>query len=160
MEFAEATPSGMSPMRQKRFWLSLIALCVAVACAAAIVLAIVSATTALAVTTSDEPGPIVKKAEPFQVAAGPSGSGREKALQGVVSDTSCNAKHVSKDRTAAECARVCVRHGARYALISGETVYLLDGNLSEMDHYAGQRAEVVGLLDGDLLMVRSIRVAE
>jgi len=147
-------------MRQNRFWLSLIALCVAVACAAAIVLAIVSATTALALTRADEPGLITVKAETSQVAAGPSAPGREKSLQGVVSDTSCNAKHVSKDRTAAECARVCVRHGARYALISGETVYLLDGNLSEMDHYAGQRAEVVGLLDGDLLMVRSIRVAE
>ena len=146
-------------MRQDRFWLSLIALCVAVACAAAIVLAIVSATTALAVTR-DEPGPIAIKTEPSQVAAGPGTSGHTRALQGVVSDTSCNAKHVSKDRTAAECARVCVRHGARYALISGESVYLLDGNLSEMDHYAGQRAEVVGLLDGDLLMVRSIRIAE
>lgn len=100
------------------------------------------------------------RAESSQVAAGPASPGREKALQGVVSDTSCNAKHVSKDRTAAECARVCVRHGARYALISGESVYLLDGNLSEMDHYAGQRAEVVGLLDGDLLTIRSIRVAE
>jgi len=144
-------------MRQNRFWLSLVALCVAVACAAAIVLAIVSATTALALTT-DEPGPIAIKAEPSQISAG--APGHEKALQGVVSDTSCNAKHVSKDRTAAECARVCVRHGARYALISGESVYLLDGNLSEMDHYAGQRAEVVGLLDGDLLMVRSIRIAE
>lgn len=146
-------------MRQNRFWLSLIALCVAVACAAAIVLAIVSATTALAVTT-DEAGPTTMRAESSQVAAGPASPGREKALQGVVSDTSCNAKHVSKDRTAAECARVCVRHGARYALISGESVYLLDGNLSEMDHYAGQRAEVVGLLDGDLLTIRSIRVAE
>src|SRR5262245_22339115 len=101
MESAKATPSGMSPMRQNRFWLSLIALCVAVACAAAIVLAIVSATTALALTTEDA-GPIAIKVEARQVAGAP---GHEKALQGVVSDTSCNAKHVSKDRTAAECAR-------------------------------------------------------
>jgi cytochrome c-type biogenesis protein CcmE len=136
-------------MKQKRFWFSLIALCVTVACAAAIVLAIVSATTALAVTTK-KPSAEAKTET----------SVRQKVLKGVVSDTSCSAKHVSEDKTAAECVRMCVRRGAQYALISGERVYLLDGNLAEVDRLAGQRAEVVGLLEGDQLTVRSIRVAE
>jgi hypothetical protein len=39
-------------------------------------------------------------------------------------------------------------------------MYLLDGNLAEVDQLAGQRAEIVGSLDGDLLTVRSIRVAD
>ncbi len=137
-------------MKQNRFWFSLIALCVTVACAAAIVLAIVSATTALAVTTKEPPS-TEAKAEAFD---------RQKVLKGVVSDTSCSARHVSEDKTAAECVRACVRHGAQYALISGERVYLLDGNLAEFDHLAGQRAEVVGLLEGDQLTVTSIRLAE
>lgn len=137
-------------MKQNRFWLSLIALCVTVACAAAIVLAIVSATTALAVTTR----------EPSSTEARAETSERQKVLKGVVSDTSCSARHVSEDKTAADCVRVCVRHGAQYALISGERVYLLDGNLAEFDQLAGQRTEVVGLLEGDLLTVRSIKLAQ
>ncbi len=137
-------------MKQNRFWFSLIALCVTVACAAAIVLAIVSATTALAVTTKESPSTEAKA----------DASDRQKVLKGVVSDSSCSARHVSEDKTAAECVRACVRHGAQYALIAGERVYLLDGNLAEIDHLAGQRAEVVGLLEGDQLTVRSIRVAE
>jgi hypothetical protein len=146
-------------MKQNRFWLSLIALCVAVACAAAMLLAIVSATTALAVTTSEEPSAIFAKEEPSPV-AGEQTALHHRVLKGVVSDTSCSAKHVSQDKTAAECVRVCVRHGAQYALVAGERMYLLDGNLSEVDRLAGQRAEVVGSLEGDLVTVRSIRVAE
>lgn len=146
-------------MKQNRFWLSLITLCVAVACAAAILLAIVSATTALAVTTSEEPSSMVAKEQRSPV-AGDQASVRQKVLKGVVSDTSCSAKHVSQDKTAAECARVCVRHGAQYALISGERMYLLDGDLAEVDRLAGQRTEVVGSLDGDSVTVRSIRLAE
>jgi hypothetical protein len=138
-------------MKQNRFWLSLIGLCIVVACAAAIVLAIVSATTALAVTTSDEPPAAEAKAD---------AAVRQRVLKGVVTDTSCSAKHVSEDKTAAECARTCVRHGAQYALVSGEKMYLLDGNLADVDQLAGQRAEVMGSVDGDLVIVRSIRLAE
>ncbi len=146
-------------MKQNRFWLSLIALCVAVACAAAILLAVVSATTALAVTISEEPSPSFPREGPSSV-SGEQAWSRQRVLKGVVSDTSCSAKHVSQDKTAAECARACVRHGAQYALISGEKAFVLDGNLVEIERLAGQRAEVVGLIDGDLVMVRSIRVAE
>jgi hypothetical protein len=146
-------------MQRNRFWLSLIALCVAVACGAAILLAIVTATTALAVTTTDE-SPLIAKEEPSSSVAVQAASIRQRVLKGVVSDTACNAKHVSNDKTAAECARNCVRHGAQYALISGEKVYLLEGDLVEVGELAGQRAEVVGSVDGDLLTVASIRVAE
>jgi len=138
-------------MKPNRFWLSLIALCVTVACAAAIILAIVSATTALALTAKEEPSSPEVKAD---VAV------REKILKGVISDTTCSAKHMAEDKTAADCARSCVRQGARYVLVSGDRMYLLDGNLAEVDQLAGQRAEVVGSLDGDLLTVRSIRVAD
>ena len=102
---------------------------------------------------------MLTKEEPSQV-AGEQTSLHQKVLKGVVSDTSCSAKHVSQDKTAAECVRACVRHGAQYLLVSGERMYLLDGNLAEVDRLAGQRAEVVGSLDGDLMTVRSIRIAE
>ncbi len=146
-------------MKQNQFWLSLVALCVAVACAAAIVLAIVSATTALALTTPEEPSPIVAaQASPMTPAEDT--SLRQRTIKGVVTDTSCSARHLNEDKTAAECARICVEHGAHYALASGERVYVLDGKLAEVDQLAGQRAEVVGSVEGDLITVRSIRVAE
>jgi len=138
-------------MKQPRFWLSLIGLCAAVACASAIILAIVSATTALAVTTREQPASVEAKDDT---------AGRQKVLRGVVSDSSCNAKHMIADRNAAQCTRECVSKGARYTLVAGERVYVLDGNPAEVDPLAGQRAEVVGLLDGNVVTVRSIKIAQ
>lgn len=133
-------------MKKNGFWLSLVGLCAAAACALAIVLALVSATTALAFARQD----------PAAVQAKDDGAGRQRVFTGVVTDYLCGARHLASDKSAAECTRECVRKSARYALVSGDKRYLLDGNTAEVAKLAGQRAQITGLLDRNVVTVNSI----
>ena len=83
-----------------------------------------------------------------------------KTLTGVVSDSMCGAKHMAKDKSAADCTRECVKGGSDYALVAGGKVYPLKGDKAELDKYAGQRATVKGTLDGNNLNVESITAAK
>lgn len=83
-----------------------------------------------------------------------------KTLTGVVSDSMCGAKHMAKDKSAAECTRECVKTGSDYALVVGGKVYPLKGDKAEFDKYAGQRATVKGMLDGSNINVQSITSAK
>jgi hypothetical protein len=83
-----------------------------------------------------------------------------KTLTGVVSDSMCGAKHMAKDKSAADCTRECVKGGTDYALVVAGKVYALKGDKAELDKYAGQRATVKGTLDGNNLNVKSIAGAK
>ena len=83
-----------------------------------------------------------------------------KTLTGVVSDSMCGAKHMAKDKSAADCTRECVKSGSDYALVVGGKVYSLKGDKMELDKYAGQRATVRGTLDGNNVNVQSITAAK
>jgi hypothetical protein len=61
-----------------------------------------------------------------------------KTLTGVVSDSMCGAKHMAKDKSAADCTRECVKAGSDYALVVGDKIYPLKGDKVELDKYAGQ----------------------
>jgi hypothetical protein len=132
-------------MEQRGFWLGLIGLCAAVACALAIVLAILSATTAMALTARGVPA-----------AVGADAPNGPKTFTGVITDTSCAARHPASDKNAAECTRECVKKGAKYALAAGDNAYLLDGDAAEVDRLSGQRVQVVGILEGRVVTVNSI----
>ena len=82
-----------------------------------------------------------------------------KTLTGVGSDSMCGAKHMAKDKSAAECTRECVKAGSDYALVDGAKVYPLKGDKAELDKYAGQRVTVKGTLDGNNFNVESITAA-
>jgi hypothetical protein len=87
-------------------------------------------------------------------------AGATKTLTGEVSDTMCGAKHMAKDKTAAECARECAKAGSDYALVVGGKVYSLKGDKTELGKFAGQRATVTGTLDGNNITVQSITAAQ
>lgn len=57
-------------------------------------------------------------------------SSQSKMFEGTVSDKMCGAKHVAKDKSAAECTRECVKMGSDYALVVGSEVYTLKGDKS------------------------------
>jgi len=80
----------------------------------------------------------------------------QKTLTGVVSDAMCGATHMMKDKPAAECLRYCVKQGTKYALISGKSVYTLEGHEAELDKYAAQKVTVKGMLKGETLTVESV----
>jgi hypothetical protein len=85
---------------------------------------------------------------------------QQRAFNGVVTDSSCRARHAAPGQSAADCARECVGRGSSYVLVAGEGVYRLDGNTSELDKVAGQRVQIIGMLDGRVLTVSSVNVAQ
>ena len=71
--------------------------------------------------------------------------------KGFVTDTMCGADH-SKMQTAPEskCIQECVRGGARYALLSGQNVYVLSNQKRAAKFAAdfeGHKVKISGTLD-------------
>ncbi len=58
--------------------------------------------------------------------------------------------------TATTCVRTCVHDGADFALVDADATYLLDGDLSVLKRLAGQRARVVGALNGKTIRISSV----
>jgi hypothetical protein len=92
----------------------------------------------------------------ISVAAQDSG---KKTLTGVITDTMCGATHMMKDKSAAECTRICVKQGMQYGLLVGKKVYALQGDTAVIDKLAGQRATVTGTVNGNNLKVDEIKRA-
>ena len=83
-------------------------------------------------------------------------SGEQKTFTGTISDSMCGATHMTKDKTPAECTRMCVKDGQKYALIAGRKVYTLEGHEAELDKLAGQKVTVNGKTSGDAITVASV----
>lgn len=84
-----------------------------------------------------------------------------KTLSGMVTDSYCGARHLrNSNRTSTECARICVHRGAGYILVNTDGSYLLRGNKSMINTFAGQRVKVLGTLDGHEIGVRSMTVSD
>ena len=76
---------------------------------------------------------------------------------GMVTDSHCGARHSRKSgKSPAECARSCVRDGAHYILVDGEKNHMLEGDAGHLEKLAGERVEVVGMLEGDTIRIKSV----
>jgi len=82
------------------------------------------------------------------------------AISGTVTDAMCGAHHMMQGKTPAQCTRECVRQGSDFALASGDKVYILKGDKSQFDKFAGQNVTVRGKVDGKTLTVDSIAAAK
>ena len=90
-------------------------------------------------------------------ASGQAASSQEqKSFTGTISDSMCGAMHMAKDKTPAECTRMCVKDGQKYALIAGKKVYTLEGHEAELQKMAGQKVTVKGTTSGDAITVASV----
>jgi hypothetical protein len=72
-----------------------------------------------------------------------------KRFTGVITDTMCGAKphsEMMKDKSDAECIRICARGANSYALFDGTTVMKLSDQKTPAQ-YAGQRVTVTGVYD-------------
>jgi hypothetical protein len=82
----------------------------------------------------------------------------EMTLEGTVADAKCGAKHMMKD--AAACTKACVDKGSDYALVVGSKVYALkassEKDKTELAKLAGKMAKVMGDVNGDNVMVKSV----
>ncbi|MGA2713548.1 MAG: hypothetical protein ABSG41_10625 [Bryobacteraceae bacterium] len=86
-----------------------------------------------------------------------------KTFTGVVTDTMCGSKphsNMMKDKTEAECVRLCARGPNGYALFDGTAVMKLSDQKTSAK-YAGQQVKVTGVYDekSKTLKVASIEPA-
>jgi hypothetical protein len=81
-------------------------------------------------------------------------------LSGTVSDAMCGAHHMMKDATAAQCTRECVKQGSDFALVSGSKVYVLKGDKTQFDKFAGENVIIKAKVDGKTVTVDSIAAAK
>ena len=98
-----------------------------------------------------------------QGASGPDSSGTQElsAVSGMVTDSYCGARHSrNSNRSSTECVRYCARRGASYILVSSGGKYMLRGNRTMFNKFAGQRVKVVGTLEGSAIGVRSMTASE
>ena len=77
-------------------------------------------------------------------------------LTGFVTDSMCGKSHMMEGKTAAQCVRACVKGGAKYALYSGDKLYILNGKSAQLDAVAGKNVKVTGELTGDTITVSSV----
>jgi len=132
-------------MKANRFWIGIITLCAGVAFGVALALTIVGA----AVVASGHPS------EPPQAAA--LSAARQQTYVGMVTCSRCLAKHSAKiGATATDCARVCIRDGAKFTLIDGDQTYLLEGDPAVLQRVAGERIRIVGVRNGETITVASV----
>ena len=128
-----------------RFWIEILALTSSIACAFALLLAILATATRAADAASTSVRPES------------SSSAASDSYEGIITDTHCGAKHsAAVGMTAADCTRVCVHSGEHFALVDGDKAYTLEGDIPALKQLAGQRAKVVGTLSGNTISVASV----
>ncbi len=140
-------------MKTNQIWIESVALATATACALALLIAVLASGTAAVTGRAGS----VQANESGSVQANESGSIPPRTYEGMVTCTRCGAKHSAKlARTATNCTLTCVHGGAKFALVDGDKLYPLDGDLNILKRLAGQRARVVGVMRGDAITVSSI----
>jgi hypothetical protein len=137
---------GKASMKVHRLWIEIAMISTAIACALALLIATLGAVGGAAVEAFGE-------AQTTQSAAG-------ETYEGVVTCSHCGARHSAKiGQTAADCTRVCVHGGANFALVDGDKIYLLDGDLAVLKKVAGQRVQVNGIAAGNTIRITTVREA-
>ncbi len=136
--------------RRNGSWPTLVGYCATWSLIAALgfALLIASAALAFAVAASSD-----SSSEPR------SSSTPQRIFAGMITDSACQARHApDSNKSPAACVRECVSKGAKLMLVDGEKSYYLQGNLADLEKFAGQRVKVAGTLGGTTIRVRSIAV--
>jgi hypothetical protein len=151
---------------QQGSWLTLFGFCTLTVLASALGFGIVLAGVS-AVFAGSQAAPVQMQAQvekpPLAETSAPTdsdsvgGEAGDQTFSGMITDSGCGARHSrDSDKTSAECARSCVRHGARYVLVDGDVTHFLAGKKAQVEKLAGQRVEVVGALERDTIRVKAV----
>ena len=89
--------------------------------------------------------------------------GKAQTYTGKVSDAMCGAHHMMEGSDA-DCAKACIGKGSKYALVSGDKVYILQSSdkaaVAGLEKLVGADAKVTGTLDGNTIQVASVAAAK
>ena len=97
---------------------------------------------------------------PRRVTARTNVPAEQQTLSGVISDSMRGGTQMSKDKSPAECTRMCVKQGMKYSLVADKKVYTFEGHKADLDKFAGQKATVKGMVKGDIVTVDSVAAAK
>src|SRR6266481_3259617 len=81
---------------------------------------------------------------------------QQQSLTGTLTDSMCGTSHMAKDKTPAECTRMCVKDGMKYALAVDKKLYTLEGHEAELAKLAGQKVTVKGTTNDGTVTVQSV----
>jgi hypothetical protein len=82
------------------------------------------------------------------------------SFTGTLTDSMCGTTHMAKDKTSADCTRMCVKDEMKYALSVDKKLYTLAGHEQELAKLAGQKVTVKGSAKGETVTVESLTPAE
>jgi hypothetical protein len=137
---------------KNRTWLSLLTFCVLTVLGAALALAVIVAGASVALASHQNSDAEEAQGVAPATAARQAGSN----FTGMITDSHCGARHMRKSNmSSADCARACYRKGASYLLVAGNRRYTLIAGEAALDKLVGQRANIVGNLQGDTIIVDS-----
>ncbi len=88
------------------------------------------------------------------------GFAEQTKIIGVLTDNMCTKKHMMSEKTNADCARDCAKHGAKYVVVSEGKIIELKGNVEQISPLAGKKVTVSGNLTGNTLSVASIEAVQ
>lgn len=84
----------------------------------------------------------------------------DQTLTGVITDSMCGRKHMIPGKTDTQCTRECIKAKSKYALITADKVYTLQGPATEFDKLAGKQVQVTGDLEGTNFKVTKLTSAK
>jgi hypothetical protein len=82
------------------------------------------------------------------------------SFTGTLTDSMCGATHMAKDKTPADCTRMCAKDGMKYALSVDKKLYTLEGHEQELAKLAGQKITIKGSVKGETVTVESVTPAK
>ncbi|MDE3104130.1 MAG: hypothetical protein KGK08_03050 [Acidobacteriota bacterium] len=94
------------------------------------------------------------------LSVGPAFAQSSQIITGTVTDAMCGAHHMMQGKTPAQCTRECVKEGSDFALASGDKVFILKGDKSQFDKFAGQSVTIKGKVHGKTITADSIAAAK
>jgi hypothetical protein len=140
---AQTTTGAAS--RRARFWIETIALVCGIACALALLFAALGA---VAGAAAEEP----ESGQRQSLSAV-----RLQTFEGLITDTHCGARHAAAiGKAPADCTRACVHGGEQFALVDGDSLYVIEGDPLMLKAAAGRRVRISGTLNGKKISVTSV----
>jgi hypothetical protein len=84
----------------------------------------------------------------------------QRTVTGVLTDDMCTKKHMMPGKANADCVRDCIKHGAKYVVVSQGKVLELRGDQKNLAEFAGRKVTLTGELKGNVLTFTDAKLAE
>lgn len=82
------------------------------------------------------------------------------SMTGYVSDAKCGKAHVDGSEKSIKCVEGCVKGGVAPVFVSGDKIYKLDEmSRGKVMNHLGHKVTVNGTVKGDLLTIKTIKMA-